>query len=538
MSGCLNWSIVHGLVGTQPNDGLCVMGITVLMPLIWPNKDMTFLPTSNQLRPFSVALKGLLVVSASALCGVSAVHAGPVGETTMTIGQAIVISANGESRPVNRGSSISVGDRIETAAGGHVHIRFVDGALVSLRPTSRLVVEDYQYNPATPAQSLVRFRLEKGVTRAISGAAAEGARERFRLNTPLVAIGVRGTDFVVSTGPGRTVAAVNQGAIVMAPFGEGCLAQSLGPCGSPAAKLLSADMSNTLVEFKNTLTQVEFKPFNGGKSPETALATLAAPGRAPREAVVALDPVLRQSGGFGGDALTSEIVSEVVQIGSRIRVVAQRPEPVAHSDALRAQPAALLPNPLPPAAVLDSPTVVAPNQLPVVQPVTLPLPPAQLAWGRWSDEALGKLDFTQPRLHARAGRVVTVGDDNFLLYRTEDAAATFAPGLTYLNFALEKGYAQFNSATQQVLPASVDGGSLSVNFAERLFNTALNLSSASTGNVSLQATGSIRSDGIFTSRSDSQAVAGALAFDGKSAGYLFEKAAAGGTLSGITLWSR
>ena len=30
----------------------------------------------------------------------------------------------------------------------------------------------------------------------------------------------------------------------------------------------------------------------------------------------------------------------------------------------------------------------------------------------------------------------------------------------------------------------------------------------------------------------------AIALDGKTAGYLFEKAAAGGTLSGITLWSR
>jgi hypothetical protein len=35
-----------------------------------------------------------------------------------------------------------------------------------------------------------------------------------------------------------------------------------------------------------------------------------------------------------------------------------------------------------------------------------------------------------------------------------------------------------------------------------------------------------------------QVVAGAAALDGKTAGYLFEKAAAGGTLTGITLWSR
>ena len=79
----------------------------------------------------------------------------------MTIGQAMVISASGESKVVVRGTTISVGDRIETAVGGHVHIRFVDGALVSVRPTSRLVVEDYQYDSVKPLQSLVRFRLEK-----------------------------------------------------------------------------------------------------------------------------------------------------------------------------------------------------------------------------------------------------------------------------------------------------------------------------------------------------------------------------------------
>ena len=165
------------------------------------------------------------------------------------------------------------------------------------------------------------------------------------------------------------------------------------------------------------------------------------------------------------------------------------------------------------------------------------MPPAQLAWGRWSDQALNGAQFIQPRLQAREGRSITVGDDNFLLYRVEDTT-TFAPGLNILNFALGQSYAQFNSATRSVLPASVTGGSFSINFAEKLFQTSLNLTSASTGNVLLQATGSVRNDGIFATRSDTQAVAGALAFDGKSAGYLFEKAAAGGTLSGVTLWSR
>jgi len=515
------------------------MDVTVKTRSLWPNVGMMFTPFPPPIRSAIVHF-ARLAAFAVAFGAVSTVQAQAVGEATMTIGQAIVVSVSGESSPVQRGSKILVGDRIETAAGGHVHIRFVDGALISLRPTSRLIVEDYQYDPAKASQSLVRFRLEKGVTRAISGAAAEGARERFRLNTPLVAIGVRGTDFVVSTSPGRTVAAVNQGAIVMAPFGEGCSAQALGPCGSPAAKLLSADMSNTLVEFKNTLAQVEFKLFNGGKSPETLLASAQSPAK---DSGAHPELGSRPSASAGGDALTSGLVTEAVQIGSSIRVISPPLQTIQAPDVmpfLPIDPVAVSPPPVlvavvapPPPVSVVMPVVVAPPVLP-----SAPLPPAQLAWGRWSAEALAATDFSQPRLQALQGRGVTVGDDNFLLYRNENSTVALTPGANNLSFALERGYAQFTSPTRQVLPAQVNSGSLSIDFAENLFNTALNLSSVPTGNVTLQATGSVRSDGIFTSRSSTQAVAGALALDGLSAGYLFEKAAAGGTLSGITLWSR
>ena len=120
-----------------------------------------------------------------------------VGEITLSVGPVVKTSAQGVVERVTRGSPILPGDRLDTAEGGHVHIRFVDGALVSVRPGSRLTVEDYQYDAKQVSNSLVRFKLEYGVARAISGAAAEGAKDRFRLNTPLVAIGVRGTDFVV-----------------------------------------------------------------------------------------------------------------------------------------------------------------------------------------------------------------------------------------------------------------------------------------------------------------------------------------------------
>ena len=180
-----------------------------------------------------------------------------IGRITLTLGKADIFRADGQRRSARAGGSIWVGDRVETAAGGHVHIRFVDEALVSVRPNSRLVVEDYHYNPAQVHQSLVRFRLDQGVARAISGAAAEGARERFRLNTPLVAIGVRGTDFVVRADAQQAQAQVNQGAIVMAPLtAPECQAQATGPCGGSAAQWLSAaDMPGMLMQYRNYFAQ-------------------------------------------------------------------------------------------------------------------------------------------------------------------------------------------------------------------------------------------------------------------------------------------
>jgi hypothetical protein len=74
-----------------------------------------------------------------AVAPANAAAAAIVGEATLVIGSASVLGANGQSRSLERGGSVRVGDRIETPAGGHVHLRFVDGARLSIRPASRLL---------------------------------------------------------------------------------------------------------------------------------------------------------------------------------------------------------------------------------------------------------------------------------------------------------------------------------------------------------------------------------------------------------------
>lgn len=166
-----------------------------------------------------------------------------VGEITLVIGQSALERPGAEQLQVLKGKKIAQGDTIKTTGSGHVHIRFVDGALVSIRPNSVFAIEQFEYNPDQPKDSVVRFTLAKGEVRSISGRAADQAKERFRLNTPLVAIGVKGTDFVTTSGNQATRVTVNSGAIVMAPFDNACKADSLGVCVSDRARELNADMT-------------------------------------------------------------------------------------------------------------------------------------------------------------------------------------------------------------------------------------------------------------------------------------------------------
>lgn len=470
---------------------------------------------------YSITARGASIFVAWALAALlaGAAHAGAsppgdrsVGEVTMSVGPVIRTSAQGVPEAVRRGSPIRSGDRIDTAEGGHLHIRFIDGALVSVRPGSRLWVEDYQYDPQKVSLSLVRFKLEYGVARAISGAAAEGAKDRFRLNTPLVAIGVRGTDFVVRSGDHGTTAAVNQGSIVMAPFGDGCQVQSLGPCGSSTARLLSADMGQLLVEFRAQFSQPEIKPIEGAvfaaSNAESSVASAGIGSRAAGTMGTGTAVGRSESDGLAKTVLAEGAVQAAIE--------GRTPPPVG---------------PATPPVVPDPPVVVIPTP-------PVPEPPPALQWGRWAALAAGEGDFSLSRDEARQGRVSTVGNSEYVLYRTGDANASLQAGLGSYQFNLGKSFAQY-SAAGQVSAAAVQGGSLTLDFAARTFATNLQLTSAATGAVGLSGSGFIRGDGIFFDRSIAgQAVAGAAALDGKSAGYFFEKAVGAGLLSGITLWSR
>jgi hypothetical protein len=220
-----------------------------------------------------------------------------------------------------------------------------------------------------------------------------------------------------------------------------------------------------------------------------------------------------------------------VVLGEGVAAAAPTPTPAPPPVPTPAPPAPS-PNPGTPAPPPPPPPTPAP-------PAPTPAPaPAQLAWGRWATTPVGEGDFSLSRDEARTGRKLVASNAQFLLYRNESGGSLLVPGLGLYTFSLSQAYAQFAKAGQ-VIPASVIDGTLGIDFSAKRYNTQLNLTSTATGNVNFSSTGSVASDGNFVERTTAgQSLQGASALDGKSAGYLFQKSVSGGSISGITLWTR
>jgi len=85
-------------------------------------------------------------------------------------------------------------DAIRTARG-KVGITFQDDTRVQVNENSRLVIDDFVYDPKKPAAGKLALNMASGTVRYASGAIAKNDPSRVTLNTPTATIAVRGTDF-------------------------------------------------------------------------------------------------------------------------------------------------------------------------------------------------------------------------------------------------------------------------------------------------------------------------------------------------------
>jgi len=430
-----------------------------------------------------------------------------VGTVSLVLGRATIESGSGKlSRTVKPGSQVRVHDQIVTSTNGHVHIRFVDDALISVRPDSRLEITRYDYDPARPALSTVKFDLIEGITRAISGKAAKAARQRFRLNTPIAAIGVRGTDFTVSAKAGSTRALVNEGSIVLAPFSEDCRADAFGPCGTNSIELSSATME--VIELDGSTPLPRLVPATDAQN-MTAMRT-------------GVQQAIRSSQG-ADEASGAEDNGVRVEELSAVLVTDNAASDLADTASDLADVASLLP----------SQPEFTPEQAIVIADVA----DRQLIWGRYAGAGLdGQERITLSFDEAQLDREITVGNFDYGLFRSGNGSKRLDSGLTVVSFGLSSAQAFYNSSSG-VVAMEVGGGTLDINFQENSFATLLNLNHNLTGELNFTASGRLFDGGYFHSRTDGKTIAGAVSLDGSEAGYFFEQQLLQGDIQGLTLWN-
>lgn len=149
---------------------------------------------------------------------------------------------------LKKGAVVNVGDVITVAESGIAQIKMIDDGLIVLQPNSRLVIERYKLNEKNAQSNEFRLRLEAGQMRSVSGTGTRLNKQTFRLNTPIAAIGIRGTDFVTTVTDTATRVKLNSGAIVMSPFVGDCKVEALGACQGASARALTEVMKGVYLE--------------------------------------------------------------------------------------------------------------------------------------------------------------------------------------------------------------------------------------------------------------------------------------------------
>ena len=486
-----------------------------------------------------------------------------IARVALSVGDAKRVNAAGQTDQLRLGSTLADGDRLITGKDAVVILVFIDQGRVSLRADTELVIHKYRVDPAG-IDSQINLELVRGAMRQISGHAAQLQPERYRLNTPIAAIGVRGTDFLAKIHGDTLETFVQEGKIVILPGGisSGCpLTGSSSQACAPLAAI-SADDASRYLRLLAT-GKMERRVISNDEMEQVfgiGVAKVNVPGEAVRLAAASaksvdvsksaslIDDFPRSSSARSEDKLDEvksraasrpqeDAISVAVAIVPTVAptvpavAVAVVVEPIVTVASVVPVVAAGAGNPATPAApvaVVVAPVVIVPAPEPVVR---------QLVWGRFTYAKELPLQLLVPYDEARQGRHVTVGElGQYALWRANPSGRLDGSLHGQTEFKLTAGEAVFQTKSEVSL-AQIHKASLTVDFDRARFNTSITLSSAQTGVVGLTATGKMNDEGVFSGATTGQRVAGALTRDGKEAGFLFSRTHELGVFQGVTLWN-
>lgn len=449
------------------------------------------------------------LILAGAMLLAQAAYAAQAGKIIFVAGAAKVAD-----RAAQLNAEVDEGELLSTGGDGYIYIKTIDDGLFILRPNTQARIASYHIDAANPANTRIKLELLSGVARSQSGHAVKQARQNFRFNTPVAAIGVRGTDFTVFTDSDTSRVTVLSGGITMSGFVGSCSPDGTGPCEGTAARDLFAAQKGQLLQVQRGQASPQLLQGNNSMAPD-----------------VVAPPRTDEPGRGGGSAAAEPSLDARKDAALKNQVQALNLQPTSPVDK-PSDPGTTTPVTPPSEVVVTPPDTTTP-----VDPVPVVL--KTVSWGRWA--AVANRSANSSITLEGSDRVAL--NDYYVLFRSKTGSNYTVPEKGSVSFAMSAGEATVKDLSLQTLSAAaLENGQLSFNFDKATFSTQLDVLNGG-DRFTLTNSGKITKDAVFSATNKYTASANmnltGVVESATSASYLFDALLDGRRkVSGVTVWGK
>ena len=110
-------------------------------------------------------------------------------------GQAVLLRGS-QTVPAVVGERVLAGDVLKTGPGSSLGLIFKDDAILSLGPSSEVVMDEFIFAPAEKKLSFLA-RVQRGTADFVTGTIGKLSPQSVQIRTPKAIIGIRGTHILI-----------------------------------------------------------------------------------------------------------------------------------------------------------------------------------------------------------------------------------------------------------------------------------------------------------------------------------------------------
>ena len=142
-------------------------------------------------------MKIWIVILCVLLLNISQSAIAAIGTITEQVKNPAQIQRSAKTLPGAKGAGVEMMDTIKTNEG-KIGIVFQDDTKVQVSENSKLVIDEFVYDPKSKDKGRLALNMASGTVRYASGAIAHNNPNNVNINTPTATVAVRGTDFTAT----------------------------------------------------------------------------------------------------------------------------------------------------------------------------------------------------------------------------------------------------------------------------------------------------------------------------------------------------